>query len=123
MLATDIEPRLQPLRDLGNVDVARHDVAADPLPEAEFNLIHARLVLVHVPERLVAIGRLVQALRRGGWLGASPRAANVLQLQDAFLRSQIVTKEEFEHFMGLLDDPSFALAGIFLLSGWGRTQS
>ena len=58
VLATDIEPRfLEPLAELGNVDVARHDVVVDPLPEAEFHLIHARLVLVHIPERLVAIRR------------------------------------------------------------------
>jgi SAM-dependent methyltransferase len=69
VLATDIEPRfLEPLADLGNVDVCRHDVAVDPLPEAEFDLVHARLVLVHVPERLTALHRLVQALRPGGWL-------------------------------------------------------
>jgi SAM-dependent methyltransferase len=69
VLATDIEPRfLEPLADLGNVDVARHDVVVDPLPEAEFDLIHARLVLVHVPERLTAIRRLARCLRPGGWL-------------------------------------------------------
>jgi len=69
VLATDIEPRfLEPLAGLANVDVARHDVVVDPLPEAAFDLVHARLVLIHVPERLTAIHRLVQALRPGGWL-------------------------------------------------------
>jgi SAM-dependent methyltransferase len=69
VLATDIEPRfLEPLAGLDNVDVARHDVVVDPLPEAAFDLVHARLVLIHVPERLGAIHRLVQALRPGGWL-------------------------------------------------------
>ncbi|MDQ1565176.1 MAG: hypothetical protein QOF96_56 [Actinomycetota bacterium] len=69
VLATDIEPRfLEPLAGLDNVDVARHDVVVDPLPEAAFDLVHARLVLVHVPERLTAVHRLVQALRPGGWL-------------------------------------------------------
>lgn len=193
VLATDIEPRfLEDLADLGNVDVARHDVAVDPLPEAEFDLIHARLVLVHVPERLVAIRRLVQALRPGGWLliedadattvhscfdpqtddehlanriregligmldgrGVDPafarklprllrevglvdiagdaylpmadgvrllERANLLQLQEMFLERGIVTKEELEHFLALLDDPAFLLAGIFLIAAWGRT--
>jgi SAM-dependent methyltransferase len=191
VLATDIEPRfLEPLAELRNVDIARHDVAVDPLPEAEFDLIHARLVLVHVPERLVAIRRLVQALRPGGWLliedgetvescpdpqtedehlanrvreglaemfgghGVDlafarklPRLlreaglvdiagdayiplsdgvrllerANLLQLQDMFLEHQIVTKEELEHFLALLDDQDFLLAGILLRSAWGRT--
>ncbi|HVW33169.1 MAG TPA: methyltransferase domain-containing protein, partial [Acidimicrobiia bacterium] len=69
VLATDLEPRfLAPLEELPNVEVRRHDVVVDPLPEEEFDLIHARLVLVHVPERLLAIKRLVQALRPGGWL-------------------------------------------------------
>ena len=69
VLATDIEPRfLDPLADLDNVDVARHDIVVDPLPEAEFDLIHARLVLVHIAARLAVIGRLVTALRPGGWL-------------------------------------------------------
>ena len=69
VLATDIEPRfLDPLADLDNVDVARHDAVVDPLPEAEFDLIHARLVLIHIPERLAVVRRLVAALRPGGWL-------------------------------------------------------
>jgi SAM-dependent methyltransferase len=69
ILATDIEPRfLDPLADLGNVDVCRHDVVVDPLPEAEFDLIHARLVLIHIPERLAVLRRVVQALRPVGWL-------------------------------------------------------
>ena len=69
VLATDIEPRfLDGLAGLPNVDVARHDVVVDPLPEAEFDLVHARLVLIHVPERLVALRRLVEALRPGGWM-------------------------------------------------------
>ena len=69
VLATDIEPRfLDPLADLDNVDVCRHDVVVDPLPEAAFDLVHARLVLVHVPQRITAIHRLVQSLRPGGWL-------------------------------------------------------
>jgi len=69
VLATDIEPRfLDPLADLANVDVARHDIVADPLPESEFDLIHARLVLIHLPERLAVLRRLAAALRPGGWL-------------------------------------------------------
>jgi len=69
VLATDIEPRfLAPLADLANVEVCQHDVVVDPLPEAEFDLVHARLVLIHVPERVVALRRLVAALRPGGWL-------------------------------------------------------
>jgi hypothetical protein len=38
------------------------------LPEAAFDLIHARLVLQHVPQRHQALARLVAALRPSGWL-------------------------------------------------------
>ncbi|NSC19716.1 methyltransferase domain-containing protein [Streptomyces albus subsp. chlorinus] len=66
---TDVEPRWMDSREKpGNVRLLRHDIAHDSLPEDEFDLIHARLVLVHVPERRQVLLRLVQALRPGGWL-------------------------------------------------------
>jgi SAM-dependent methyltransferase len=67
---TDIAPDQLPPELLGrpNVRVLRHDVVTDVLPEAEFDLIHARLVLLHLPERRKVLRRLVRALRPGGWL-------------------------------------------------------
>jgi SAM-dependent methyltransferase len=50
------------------VEVRRHDVAADPPPGWDFDLVHARLVLVHVPDRAAALAHMVAALRPGGWL-------------------------------------------------------
>ena len=40
----------------------------DPLPEGAFDLVHARLVLIHVPQRETALARLVTALKPGGWI-------------------------------------------------------
>ncbi len=37
-------------------------------PKGQFDLVHARLVLVHVPEREAALDAMVAALRPGGWL-------------------------------------------------------
>jgi SAM-dependent methyltransferase len=71
VLATDIDPRfLETLasEDRPNVEVRRHDIAADALPERAFDLIHARLVLLHVPTAPAVLARLVTALRPGGWL-------------------------------------------------------
>ena len=51
-----------------NVEVLEHDVAADPPPDGPFDLVHARLVLVHVPERDAALANMVAALRPGGVL-------------------------------------------------------
>ncbi|MFI5614566.1 class I SAM-dependent methyltransferase [Amycolatopsis sp. NPDC051903] len=57
------------LRDLpANVEVRQADVRVDPLPEGAFDVVHARLLLNHLPERDEVLGRLVAALRPGGWL-------------------------------------------------------
>ncbi|MFI9269717.1 class I SAM-dependent methyltransferase [Kitasatospora sp. NPDC052896] len=66
VLATDLFPERVPAHP--NLRTERHDVGHDPLPEAAFDLIHARLVLQHVPNRRAALGRLLTALRPGGWL-------------------------------------------------------
>jgi SAM-dependent methyltransferase len=50
------------------VEVRAHDVAHDPPPDLTFDLVHARLVLVHIPEREKALAAMVGALRPGGWL-------------------------------------------------------
>ncbi|WP_083462327.1 methyltransferase domain-containing protein [Kitasatospora griseola] len=67
VLATDINPSWL---TVGNgYEVRQHDVAADPAPEpGTFDLVHARLVLVHVPDRARALATMVAALRPGGWL-------------------------------------------------------
>jgi SAM-dependent methyltransferase len=51
-----------------NLEVSRHDIASDPLPQAKFDLVHFRLVLGHLPNRDEVLGRLVAALRPGGWI-------------------------------------------------------
>jgi SAM-dependent methyltransferase len=51
-----------------HVDVLLHDVAHDPPPDRHFDLVHARLVLVHLPDRDRALANMVAAVRPGGWL-------------------------------------------------------
>lgn len=68
VLVTDIDPRHLESIQLANLEVRRHDIVTDPLPEASFDLVHARLVLLHLPEREKVLARLVAALRPGGWL-------------------------------------------------------
>lgn len=67
VLATDLDPRWAAAAAGENVSVLAHDVAQAP-PEASWDLIHARLVLTHVPERERALRNLAGALRPGGWL-------------------------------------------------------
>lgn len=67
VLATDIDTSWLPA-DLSGVDVRRHDIGSDPAPDGSFDLVHARLVLVHVTARATALATMVSALRPGGWL-------------------------------------------------------
>jgi SAM-dependent methyltransferase len=68
VLATDIDTRFLDSLHLANLEVRRHDIATEPLPTGAFDLVHARLVLQHVPARDVALARLASSLKAGGWL-------------------------------------------------------
>jgi SAM-dependent methyltransferase len=68
VLATDIDVSWTESAAGRGVEVRRHDVARDPPPAESFDLVHARLVLVHVAERADALRSMVQALRPEGWM-------------------------------------------------------
>ncbi len=68
VLATDIDASWTREAASRNVDVRNHVVARDPPPGELFDLVHARLVLVHVPERERAFRNMISALKPGGWL-------------------------------------------------------
>lgn len=65
VLATDIDTSWQTSAARSPVEVRRHDVAADEPPTEGFDLVHARLVLVHVPDRERALQSMLRALRAG----------------------------------------------------------
>jgi SAM-dependent methyltransferase len=68
VLCTDIDPRHIAPSGLDNLHVVRHDAARDALPEEKFDLAHARLVLLHIPERAAVLEKMMAALKPGGWL-------------------------------------------------------
>lgn len=68
VLAVDLETALLADLERPNVEVRRLDVVVDALPEAAFDLVHTRAVLMHIPQRDDVIPRLVHALRPGGIL-------------------------------------------------------
>jgi SAM-dependent methyltransferase len=198
VLVTDIDPRF--LTGLAaarrpNVEVRRHDIGADPLPEGTFDLIHARLVLIHVPQAPAALARLVAALRPGGWLvvedfdptfidrafptanatdaaivraafevlggllvargasrgwgrglyqrfvslgleevgmeghltvrpggsiGAHLDAVNFAQIRETAVGGGLITAEDLDQMLALLDDPACAFASPTMFTAWGR---
>lgn len=68
VLATDIDESWAERAAGGALEVRRHDVIGDPPPAEEFDLVHARLVLVHLADRAAAMRTMIDALRPGGWL-------------------------------------------------------
>ena len=68
VLATDIDTRHLASLQLPNLEVRKHDIAADPVPVGAFDLVHARLVLNSMPHSTNVLERLVAALKPRGWL-------------------------------------------------------
>ncbi|MFJ5258951.1 methyltransferase domain-containing protein [Streptomyces sp. NPDC088387] len=68
VLATDIDVSWTGSAARPPVEVRRHDVGKDRTPGEGFDLVHARLVLVHVPDRERALHSMISALRPGGRL-------------------------------------------------------
>jgi SAM-dependent methyltransferase len=68
VLATDLDPGPVAALGLPNVRALRHDLLADPPPADDLDLVHSRLVLLHLPRRREAVGRMAAALRPGGAL-------------------------------------------------------
>ena len=66
VIATDIKP--QHVRHHARVRIVTHDVAGQPPPDLGFGLMHARLVLAHLPTRRQVVKTLAEALAPGGAL-------------------------------------------------------
>ena len=68
VVATDINTDWMGESMPSDVEIRRHDIGVDPLPEATFDVIHARAVLTFVPQRRSALTRMLAALKPGGWI-------------------------------------------------------
>lgn len=68
MAAADLEVKFLKALDCPKLDVWEFNLITDELPEAEFDLVHARSVLIHLPQREEMLRKLAQAIKPGGWL-------------------------------------------------------
>lgn len=116
VIATDIDVRWAKASSQANVRVIGHDVVHDLSPEGPFDLIHARLVLVHIPEREAVLRKLAGALRPGGWLliEDADTALQPLACIDETGPEQILANRIRRGFRQLMKDRGVDLA-------WGRT--
>jgi SAM-dependent methyltransferase len=68
VVATDINIQLLKDIKLANFEAITHDIGVDRIPEGGFDFVHTRWLLHHLPEPELAIRRMIDALRPGGWL-------------------------------------------------------
>jgi SAM-dependent methyltransferase len=68
VVATDLETRFLEAINASNLEVWKHDILREPLPEGAFDLVHARSLLAWLPQPADTITKMTAALRPGGWL-------------------------------------------------------
>lgn len=65
VLATDLKPQRIP--EHPGLEVRQHDITSGE-PLGQYDLVHARLLLNHLPQRRVALRHMIEALEPGGVL-------------------------------------------------------
>jgi 2-polyprenyl-3-methyl-5-hydroxy-6-metoxy-1,4-benzoquinol methylase len=113
VIATDVKPHH--IRRHPQVTILQHNVVTDPLPEGPFDVIHARAVLQHLPERYDVLARLTAALAPGG-------VVVIEELEARWSTAVLATPDARAH--DIFAAYETALAGIFRASGndpkWSR---
>jgi SAM-dependent methyltransferase len=94
VVVTDIDTRFLETLKLPNLEVRRHNIVRDPLPEATFDLVHVRLVLVHLPNQEKTLERLVSALKPGGWLVAEEFDSHSMPPDSSLSRGEVLLKTQ-----------------------------
>jgi SAM-dependent methyltransferase len=82
VVATDIDVRFLDEIDRPNLVVRRHDLATEALEPLGFDLVHCRLLLVHLPDPAVAVQKLADAVAPGGALLLEEFEYGTLQVAD-----------------------------------------
>jgi SAM-dependent methyltransferase len=103
VMATDIDVSVLKHEQLA-FEVRRHDVGVEDPPTGGFDLVHARLVLLHLGQRAAALRSMVAALRPGGWLlleDADP-AMQPLACPDEFAAEHTLANKVRRGFRDLL---------------------
>jgi ubiquinone/menaquinone biosynthesis C-methylase UbiE len=67
VIATDLDIPHLAGAEAPNLEVRRHDVVREEFPKASFDLVHARSLLVNLPERDDVLAKIAGWLTPGGW--------------------------------------------------------
>lgn len=128
--AIDIDTRFIESLASDSIEVRRVDLRTDALPQDEFDLVHARLVLEHLSDRRQILDRLVGSLRPGGWIliedydwtcfgfeGETPGFSDIADVILGFM-----AKAGFERDYGRRVVSDLEAAGLTEIRGEGRAR-
>ncbi|WP_208099191.1 methyltransferase domain-containing protein [Nostoc sp. 106C] len=68
VVAVDVDTRFLTEPQPSNVEVLKEDIRHLVLENQSFDLIHARFVLIHIPDFRVALSQILSLLKPGGWI-------------------------------------------------------
>ncbi|WP_205877610.1 class I SAM-dependent methyltransferase [Mycobacterium camsae] len=130
VVAVDIDTRFIESLASDRIEVRRLDIRTDELPEGQFDLVHSRLVLEHLPDRRQIIERLAATLRPGGWMviedldwtafGFDAVDTQLDRVTDAILA--FMQQSGFEPRYGRRVVADLAAAGLSEVRGDGRAR-
>jgi SAM-dependent methyltransferase len=128
--AIDIDIRYIEHLASDSIAVRRIDLREDELPQAEFDLVHSRLVLEHLAARRQILDRLVATLKPGGWMimedydwtnyGFEDGSRGFSEIGDVIL--DFMTTAGFERDYGRRVVTDMEAAGLTDLRGEGRAR-
>lgn len=124
VVATDIDVSLIESLEEPPLEIRRHDIVRDPLEPESFDLVHARQVLMHLPERETVLAKLARAVKPGGWLliedsdaSTDCPEATVPQALQAVYKAVVSEIYTFVASKGV--DPTFGNRLLGLIAGHG----
>lgn len=79
VIATDTDTAFLDRISSENLRVLRHNVVTDDFPPGTFDLIHARFLLEHLPQRDALLAKAAGWLAPGGWLVVEDAAAFAME--------------------------------------------
>jgi SAM-dependent methyltransferase len=131
VVATDIDTRYLSELQEPSLEVRLHDITAQPLENEAYDLIHARLVLFMLRDRLAALRRMVAALRPGGWLlveeydqrtAAGFDPSSELQAKVSAAVNMLFETQGADPYYGLKLVPSLRAVGLAHVQAEARLQ-
>ena len=128
VVAVDVETSFLANIKSSNMEILQADIRDLPLPNKSFDLIHARYLLIHIPDFQLALSKMLDLLKPGGWLVIEEpdfSASRAIAGEDAMCASvnrvnraiqKMFTEKEMNYALGINLPAIFQQRGLKKLS-------